>query len=49
MTVKQRIRGIRLIEKMEKSKHCVKDEDGTLKYLNDKGEVLIAARMKERD
>lgn len=47
MTVKQRIRMLRLMEKMEKSKDCIKDENGTLKYVKD-GEVLIEAKMVER-
>jgi hypothetical protein len=47
MTVSQRIRSIRLMEKMQESNTCTKDEDGTLKYVNDEGNVLIEARMKE--
>lgn len=47
MTVAQRIRSARLIEKMEKSNICVKDENGTLQYTNKNGDVLIEARVKE--
>lgn len=49
MTVKERVLAIRLMQKMEQSNSCTKDEDGTLKYINEKGDVLIEARMKERD
>jgi hypothetical protein len=48
MTVNQRIRALRLMEKMDKSSVCVKGEDGTLKYKDKDGNVLIEARMKER-
>ena len=46
MTVAQRIKSLRLMEKMEKSKSCIKTEDGTLQYLVN-GEVLIEAKMVE--
>lgn len=48
MTVAQRMRSIRLMEKMEKSDICVKDENGTLKYLDKNGESLIEAKLTEK-
>lgn len=46
MTTAQRIRSLRLIEKMEKSSVCEKDENGTLKYIDKNGNNLIEARVK---
>lgn len=49
MTVAQRIAAIRLMEKMEKSHQSnnsvIKDEDGTLKYINKNVEVLVEAKQ----
>ena len=49
MTCAQRMARIRLMEKMEKSNSCVKDENGTLKYIDRQGDVLIEASMKRRE
>ena len=51
MTVEQRIRSIRLMEKMEKAysdndTQIEKDEDGTLKYKDKNGKVLFEAKMR---
>lgn len=53
MTVQQRIRSIRLMEKMERAysrgNTCIeKTEDGTLKYKDSNGEVLFTAKMERR-
>lgn len=53
MTVAQRIRGIRLMEKMEKAysnnnPNVEKAENGTLKYKDNNGEVLFAVKMEKR-
>lgn len=49
MTAKERIHRIRLMEKMEKSNVCTKDKNGTLKWTNENGDILVEAKMKERD
>ena len=51
MTAAQRIRSIRLMEKMEKAysdndTQIEKDEDGTLKYKDKNGKVLFEAKMR---
>lgn len=46
MTTAQRIRSLRLIEKMEKSIVCEKDENRRLKYIDKNGNNLIEARVK---
>lgn len=51
MTVSQRIRTLRLMEKMERANahnhpNVEKTEDGTLKYKTDKGEVLFTVKME---
>ena len=48
MTCAQRMARIRLMEKMEKSTVCQKDENGKIKYANKNGEILIEAEMKKR-
>ena len=54
MTVAERIARIRLMERMEEAyrnnnERIIKDEDGTLKYVNEKGEVLIEARLRFKE
>lgn len=51
MTAAQRIRSIRLMEKMEKAysnnNTCVeKAEDGTIKYKNNEGKVLFEVKTE---
>lgn len=51
MTTAQRIRSIRLMEKMDKAysnndTQIEKAEDGTLKYKDNDGKVLFEAKMK---
>ena len=51
MTTAQRIRSIRLMEKMDKAysnnnTNVEKAEDGTLKYKGNDGKVLFEAKMK---
>ena len=47
MTCAERMRRIRLMEKMEKSNRTT-TENGTMKYHDHEGNVLIAATMKKR-
>lgn len=52
MNVRQRILACRILNQMEEmnkhgNKKVVKDGNG-YKYINEKGEVLITAEMKER-
>ena len=50
MTAAERIRRIRLMEKMEKANSCVeKSEDGSLKYIDKNGNVLIEAKMNQKE
>lgn len=53
MTCASRIRQIRMMEKMEKlsqTSNCVgKTEDGTIKYLDREGNVLVEARMVRKN
>lgn len=54
MTIRERMLAIRLMDRMEQqyqsNMDCVtKDKDGTLKYTDDKGNLLIEARMVERE
>lgn len=49
MTARERILSIRLIEKMKKSDMCTKNEDGTLKWTDEDGNVLVEAKTKEWD
>lgn len=51
MTVQQRIRTLRLMEKMERAHshnhpNVEKTEDGTLKYKSDDGEVLFTVKTE---
>ena len=53
MTCRERMLAIRMIDKMEKMNQagmsCVtKDEDGTLKYTDKEGRVLVEAKMVKR-
>ena len=48
MTSAQRMRMIRLMEKMEQSDVCQKNEDGKVKYIGKNGDILIEAEMKKR-
>ena len=47
MTCAERMRRIRLMEKMEKSNRTT-TENGTMKYHDREGNVLIEATMKKR-
>ena len=52
MTVSQRIRTLRLMEKMEKAHshnnpNVEKTEDGGLKYKDNNGDVLFTVKMNE--
>lgn len=50
MTAAERIRRIRLMEKMAKANSSVeKAEDGTLKYVGKNGNVLIEAKMNQKE
>ena len=48
MTCRQRIMALRLMEKMEKSSKVTKEDDGTMVYRNNDGEVLVTARMTKK-
>lgn len=48
MTCVERIRRIRLMEKMEKSNRTT-IEDGTMKYNDKNGDVMIEAKMIKRE
>ena len=53
MTCAGRIARIRLMEKMDhlyqKNSNCIeKTEDGTMKYIDKKGNVMIEAKMQRR-
>ena len=48
MTCVERIRRIRLMEKMEKSNRTT-IEDGTMKYHDKNGDVMIEAKMIKRE
>lgn len=49
MTAAERIRRLRLMEKMEKANSCVeKSEDGTLKYVDKNNNVLFEAKMVQK-
>ena len=53
MTCASRIRQIRMMEKMDRlsqTSDCVeKTEDGTMKYLDREGNVLVEARMVKKN
>lgn len=49
MTCADRIRRIRMMEKMEKSERTIKTEDGTMKYHDRNGNVMIEARMIKKE
>lgn len=54
MTTAQRLRSIRLMEKMEKAysnnnTHVEKEADGTMKYKDNNGKVLFEAKVKGSD
>ena len=46
MTVQQRIMAIRLMDEMERQ--GMKEEDGTCRMRNEKGKVLVEAKMVEK-
>lgn len=48
MTCTERMRRIRLMEKMEKSDRTEKTEDGTMKYYDRDGNVMIESKMVRR-
>lgn len=48
MDTKARIRMIRMMEKMEKSTDTIKEKDGTMKYINKYGQVLLIAKTEEK-
>ena len=52
LTCQQRIRRLRMMEAMERAydrgdSQITKDEDGTLKYLDRNGNVLVTASMQK--
>lgn len=49
MTCAERIRKIRLMEKMEKSNRTTKTEDSDMRYHDRNGDVMIEARMVRRE
>ena len=49
MTCAERIRRIRLMEQMEKSNRTTKEADGTMKYLDKEGNVLVEAKMVRKE
>ena len=54
MTCADRIRRIRMMERMERmydsgSDRVIKTEDGTMKYLDSNGDVMIEAKMIKRE
>ena len=49
MTCAQRMMRIRLMEQMEKSNRTTKEADGTMKYLDKEGNVLVKAKMVRKE
>ena len=49
MTCAQRMMRIRLMEQMEKSNRTTKEADGTMKYLDKEGNVLVTAKMVRKE
>ena len=49
MTCAERMRRIRLMEKMSQSNRTEKTEDGTMKYYDNNGDVMITAKMVRRE
>ena len=49
MTCAQRMMRIRLMEQMEKSNRTAKEADGTMKYLDKEGNVLVTAKMVRKE
>lgn len=54
MTCAERMRRIRMMERMQGmydsgSDRVMKTEDGTMKYLNSNGDVMIEAKMVRRE
>ena len=49
MTCAERIRRIRLIEKLEANSETKKEADGTMKYLDKEGNVLVTAKMVRKE
>lgn len=49
MTCAQRMMRIRLMEQMEKSNRTTKEADGTMKYLDREGNVLVEAKMVRKE
>ena len=49
MTCAQRMMRIRLMEQMEKSNRTTKEADGTMKYLDREGNVLVEAKMGRKE
>lgn len=49
MTCAERMRRIRVMEKMEKFNRTQKTEDGTMKYYDGNGNVMIEAKLAERE
>ena len=48
MTCAERMRRIRLMEKMNQSNRTEKADDGTMKYYDNNGNVMITAKMVQR-
>lgn len=49
MGVKGRIWSIRVMDKMENNANVTKENDGTMKYTNEKNEVLFEAKLKKNE
>ena len=49
MTCAQRMMRIRLMEQMDKSNRTRKEADGTMKYLDKEGNVLVEAKMVRKE
>ena len=49
MTCAERMRRIRLMEKLEKSDQTEKTEDGTMRYYDRNGDVMIESKMVRRN
>ena len=47
MTCAERIRAIRLMEKMEESSSVKREADGSMKYIAENGNVMVEAKMRK--
>lgn len=48
MTCAERIRRIRIMEKMNNNSNVKKEADGTMKYVDKDGNVLIEAKVRAK-